>query len=320
MHKLSLLLLLLWASAAEAGCPKLFSGLVPNWMLNHRTSGSYDSLLSNRAAHQYGIEDAIGEVMGRELTAMGFYAPHRVYDYSITPEMYLGRKSWDHRFALTHSGMPAALKEMKEAGYGLTVNNSLAMEHVLGRTSPGRGAIQILPHTSWAVFQHELQHMRGNKFGFGFGYYQIPPGITPTKREEKMLAAVKKLREKGFGSKAIDETLAVRAEIRELEKIGYMPWSGPVYEARKYAWKFQKESLTEETRYGQGTKAQRARLRFIQVKEQLLRPLVVRAALGLAAGEALYYNDEIEAFIVKIKDGTWRVLGLEKALNGPAKP
>lgn len=297
------ILLLLISLPAEAGCPKLFSGLVPQWWLKRRVFANYQGLLRDPAAHAYGIGDAIGEAMRRELEKMGFHPPHRVQDYVISPDFYLGRKSWDHRYALTHSGMPAALEEMKKAGYHLEVSNSLVADFAEGRTAPSEMAIKVLPHTSWPVFQHELHHMRAMKFGIGYGYTAIPAGITPTSREARMLADAAKLRAKSFGAKAIDETLAVRREITELEKIGYTPWSGPVYDARVYAWDYQIKSLQEQTKYGQGTRAQRARLRFIQAKKQLLRPIVVRAAL---VGAAVYYNEELERLLTRARDGTWQ--------------
>lgn len=267
--------------------------LRPDYVRTRTTDGEYRRLLEewkpgSETANKY----AAGVAM-KELEDMGMKNP----SFIITPDN-LPTSNLFSEIALKNPKMPEYLKKMKEKGFSLIVDPSLGVESdaisILGRFSPSRRSIRILPNTTWDTFMHEYQHLEFFNLGLRSGHVFKTTNLT--KEEVKMIKETKSLIKKGFSNETIDETLAVKKEISTLEKMGYSPWSMPVYKARKYAWEFQEKDIANGAKVAAGTAA------IIKFKKVALNPYVVRSVLGISGG-AIYYNEKENSLIVVDENG-----------------
>ncbi len=264
------------------------------------------------------------ETGARELRKMGFPAPESVFEYPISPELYRTRTRWDRRYAITHPDIQELLKIIDDYGYKLVVAPGLNASKYgvrVGHSNSGDRTLRILPHADLAILRHEMQHMINDRIGIG--WYLTGSALRPpsSPEEQALITRWFQLRDTGFDREAADETLAISAEIQQLRGMGYTPWSGVVYNARKYAWNHQIRSLTARIEANTATAEQLKLLRRIKRKRALLHPALLQIAAGTAgiSGAVAYYffNESLGRLFVLGSNGESAIFSLDPEASAP---
>ncbi len=258
----------------------------PEWMRSNKMTGEYRQILKSWKPASSKARALSEQIAYKQMNELGL----KSFSFTVKAES-LPASSAISETALKNPQMAEYLKKMNEAGFELRINPHMAVDSdygaTLGRFNPPLKAIEILPNATWEVFQHEYQHMVFYNLGLRT---HVLATDAMTSAEKKIVSRAADLYKKGFKSLAVDETMAVEAEIKTLYKMGYTPWSGPVYEARKYAWSFQEKDVAK----GFANSSEATKIAF---KKVALNPYVVRTALGLSTGTAIYYNEKEEKII-----------------------
>ena len=287
--------------------------------------------------------------------------------------------------ALTNPKMKAAIEDMERRGIHLVVDSSMSvLKNPVGDGSTGayfldqgagQGVIALRPESSWRTFIHEYTHSIFNSDYVGHmkdraltprawdGYLNLPfkQALAQMKLEapelvlknEKLMREIFELKQKGYGQRAIDETLATRREQELLASEHYLPilnYDAQIssLSAKRYGIQHRisdLESLQLDLQ-DQGSdlnstqmaslasdRLALARLENweIPLVKLLHRPTeqqVVAASVGAglmgsaliatAGGGAVYYNQEIAEYIMTFKDG--RSLRLSADMVEPPTP
>lgn len=272
----------------------------PNILRNYFSTSNLRNVLyrwkpDTSSAHQEARVLGLQELKKMGLKNLPSWIPNE--GLAITPDM-LPSSSYVSLFAtaLKHPKMKKILKEMNEAGYQLLIDPTMAVKSdnsiVFGSYRSSANTIRLLPKANWEVFIHEYQHLNFDRLGFrGENFFfektDLPADV------QKIANRVYALKKKGLNNLAIDETLAVREEIKALYKMGYMPWTHAVYQARRYAWDHQLKGF-------RGNQAQWDRLeRTIQLKAVVLFPEFLETVL-LATGTTIFLISQDEEEVIAI--------------------
>ena len=300
-----LIFLSLLANIVLAGttndCSRLYGNLAdsylrPNFMRENLMSKEYNQILVDWKAGSPKANALANDVAARQLRELGI---HSSYGFTINPSD-LPKPKFGSEIALLHPRMKEYIEKANAQGISIVIDPQMAVasddQMVRGIFSPSRNSIRLLPNSTWDVFMHEYQHMQFFKLGLRSPY----PSFNMEKltaEDAKIVNAAKKLYAKGYSGLAVDETLAVKEEIKTLERMGYVPWSKSVYEARKYAWSFQEKDIEAGK-----VKDKLAGVK-ITAKKIFLHPWLVWPALGLSARSIVLHNDELKTLIVLHEDG-----------------
>jgi hypothetical protein len=144
--------------------------------------------------------------------------------------------------AFTHPEMASYLKKMRAMGYDLATDTSQGYVSMRAYFYPGDRIISLAPHSSWADFVHEYQHLefyetitKGNKLelfknvrlgkGESLVKYFDPEFVKSVGADK--LRKIQSLLDRGVTEEnAINESLSVAAELESMGWRRYVPRSG----------------------------------------------------------------------------------------------
>lgn len=223
-------------------------------------------------------------------------------------------KSSGSQYALLHPEMAAHKAEIERLGYKMVVDSTLQLGPVQGYLDPTRKVVGIGPNANWSLFKHEFQHLE-----FDYFIADRIGRFVKIKREGKSLAElwkgqgraverlgmdsvrkIEKMLNEGHGSLAIDETLAVDAQLKAAGWKRYAPMTHAYM--KSYAYSFQ--AKTEGTA---------GRVASVKDTLMLVGEVAVVAGVGGYVTAATFnpnnylnilYRETGELFAQK-QDGTW---------------
>lgn len=278
------------------------NALRTNKMREDSISKEYQNILVKWKADSPKAKELANELARKQMNDMGMKNLSFIVD-----EVNLPKPNVFSEVALKNPKMADYIKRMKERGYQLVIDPPIGVESdykiIRGRFSPNSSSIRILPTTTWDVFEHEFQHLIYHDLGLQSHYLKT---TSLTTAEETIIKKSKNLLQKGYSNLTVNETLAVEAEVKSLYKMGYTPWSQPVYEARKYAWGFQEKDIAA------GIVNNTSEAVKIKFKRIALNPSVVRTALGLGTLEQIYFNEKNDEVLVIDKSGNAKKYNIEE--------
>lgn len=251
----------------------------------------------------------------------GEKASGQLYEIQALPT---AAKASGSQYALLHPEMAAHKAELERLGYKMVVDSTLQLGPVQGYLDPTRKVVGIGPHANWSLFKHEFQHVEFDHFisaridkyvemkkegkslaelwrGQGRAVERL--GMASVRKIEKML-------NEGHGSLAINETLAVDAQLKASGWKRYAPMTHGL--TKSYAYSFQAKT--------EGTAGNVAR---VKDNLMLIGEMAVVAGVGSYVVIAKFnpnnylnilYRETGELFAQK-PDGTWVEFSFQKPVT-----
>lgn len=279
-------------------CPFFFEKLLPAKLAEQQQLGHYDKVV--RKMRDGSLLPAYGEfqlkrLFAEDLTKMGIIEHPYLFEgkLPILSQRYKAFRKWDNHYAITHPGLPDLLRRLEEIGVMTVVSPAPLLEGANANFSVAKNGMKFIflhPRAPWHTLIHEAEHAFGNHLGIMDG---VVNKLNPTAVEKKMIDEAKALWARGFDNLATDETMAYQKQIREMYKMGYIPWETQVYQKRVKMWNYQRNSL--RARLASLSPEEKRELNWIDTKEFFLNPWVIRSVMGigLGMGGGIYFQEEL---------------------------
>ncbi|MGK5082010.1 hypothetical protein WDW37_01800 [Bdellovibrionota bacterium FG-1] len=351
-------------SKAESAVPQGYVSLYERkgeavWCLKPLSARALDeAAVANRMAlERLGIKP---ESLKREMGILDsqfltgpdkWYWRGRTHQYEITKDVLpqAGKASVD-TLILKHPDLPRYIDELHQLGYKLVVDSSSGLPAINGGSlggyhNAGLKVISIDPSQAWNIFLHEFEHLKFDQKilkEVNFSGLQAALKIPVTRellkglaKDNPMLAKTIALAKKGLSQTAVNETLAVEAELKALKAEGYHSLSKAYLERRDNALWHQVQELSPpilavEKRTLQQTMtlklAMAERLLFTQGQAPLAWEAASVSGRTMAITMAILtppaavttwgmihvsYNEKTHKLLIRHSDGTYSEISLE---------
>ena len=271
--------------------------------------------------------------ISREVSAETRSALSELEVYQVTQLPRSGRRSMTE-LALRHPDMQTYLDRMRAMGYELHLDPNGDMVGGAGFFHPSGRRIVLRPNATWQIFIHEYQHMLFEASGASNAYHgmleavirgeplerAMPPALRQSWQSQGVNVdeLLRSLRRQ-LPHTAANETGAVASE---LQGLGFRRFTSDSAEPRRYAlnWEIHElatlgnsRTVVQTRRYEEAI----AELTLIERNLALYRS-AVRGVQGAVLGSALvtgpavavYYSDNIGAYLIQLSDGTWRTVSV----------